>query len=58
MLDRFEELVDGLNHPEGVAWSPFDACVYAGGEGGELYRISLVGAVELLRSAGGSKHGN
>lgn len=30
MLDRFEELVDGLNHPEGVAWSPFDACVYAG----------------------------
>jgi gluconolactonase len=57
MLDRFEELVDGLNHPEGVAWSPFDACVYAGGEGGELYRISLDGTVELLGSSGGSMLG-
>lgn len=57
MLERFEELVDGLNHPEGVAWSPFDACVYAGGEGGEVYRISLDGAVELLGSSGGSMLG-
>ena len=34
--------VDGLNHPEGIAWG-LDGCVYAGGEGGEIYRIDLEG---------------
>lgn len=53
-LDRFEELADGLNHPEGVAWSPSEGCVYAGGEGGELYRVSLDGEVEEIVSTGGS----
>jgi gluconolactonase len=57
MLDRFEELADGLNHPEGVAWNPFDGCVYAGGEGGELYRVTLDGEVETLGSSGGSMLG-
>ena len=38
MLDRFDELADGLNHPEGVAWNPFDGLIYAGGEAGELTR--------------------
>ena len=45
MLDRFEDLVDGLNHPEGVAWNPVDGLVYAGGEGGEFYAVSLEGPV-------------
>lgn len=54
MLDWFEELAGGLNHPEGVAWNPFDGHVYAGGEGGEIYRVSLAGEVEPLASTGGS----
>jgi len=44
---------DGLNHPEGLAWDPNARCLYAGGEGGELYRVSLDGEVELLASTGG-----
>jgi len=54
LLDRFEEFADGLNHPEGVAWSPPEGCVYAGGEGGEVYRVSLDGEVEEVGSTGGS----
>jgi len=57
MLERFAVLAAGLNHPEGVAWNPFDDRVYAGGEGGEIYRISLDGEVELLASSGGSMLG-
>jgi gluconolactonase len=57
MLDRFEEFADGLNHPEGVAWNPFDAHVWAGGEGGEFYRVSLDGHVEEVASTGGSMLG-
>ena len=57
MLERFEELASGLNHPEGVAWSPFEGCVYAGGEGGELYRVSLDGYVEEVGTTGGSMLG-
>jgi gluconolactonase len=57
MLERFEEFADGLNHPEGVAWNPFDGCVYAGGEGGEFYRITLDGDAELLGSSGGGMLG-
>lgn len=57
MLDRFEELAEGLNHPEGVCWDPGRRVVYAGGESGEIYRVSLDGDVELLGSTGGSMLG-
>src|SRR4029079_108070 len=57
MLDRFDELADGLTHPEGVAWNPFDGLIYAGGEGGELYSVTLDGDVELRGSTGGSMLG-
>jgi gluconolactonase len=57
MLDRFDELADGLNHPEGVAWNPFDGLIYAGGEGGELYAVTLDGDVELRGTTGGSMLG-
>ncbi len=57
MLDRFDELADGLNHPEGVAWNPFDGLIYAGGEGGELYAVTLDGDVEMRGSTGGSMLG-
>ena len=52
-LDDFRELVDGVNHPEGVAWDPAAGCLYAGGETGELYRIDPAGKAELLGSTGG-----
>ncbi len=57
MLDRFSVLAEELNHPEGVAWNPFDDRIYAGGEGGEFYAVSLDGEVELLASTGGSMLG-
>ncbi|MGH2596730.1 MAG: SMP-30/gluconolactonase/LRE family protein [Actinomycetota bacterium] len=57
MLDRFEELAEGLNHPEGVAWNPFDGLIYAGGEGGEIYAVTLDGEVEQRGSTGGSMLG-
>jgi gluconolactonase len=42
-------LVEGLDHPEGVCWSPPEQRLYAGGEGGQLYRFSLHGdPVELV----------
>jgi gluconolactonase len=57
MLDRFSVLAEGLHHPEGVAWDPVGGRVIAGGEGGELYGISLDGDVDLLSSSGGSMLG-
>lgn len=51
-LSRFETLVDGLDHPECVAWGP-DGAVYAGGEAGQLYRISLGGKCDQFASTGG-----
>ena len=56
-LDRFGELAGGLNHPEGVAWDPSDGRVYAGGEGGELYAVTLEGDVTEIGSSGGSMLG-
>jgi len=57
VIERFEVLAEGLNHPEGVAWNPLDGHVYAGGEGGEFYRVSLDGKVEELGATGGSMLG-
>jgi gluconolactonase len=37
-LKHAETFVDGLDHPEGVAYGP-DGKIYAGGEDGQLYRI-------------------
>lgn len=39
-LQNAEHLVDGLDHPEGVACGP-DGRIYAGGEEGQLYRIDI-----------------
>jgi gluconolactonase len=47
-LQRVETLVEGLDHPEGVAYGP-DGYLYAGGEAGQVYRISPAG--ELQQSA-------
>jgi gluconolactonase len=45
-----------MDHPEGVAQGP-DGRVYAGGEAGQIYRISLEGKVEELASTGGFIYG-
>jgi gluconolactonase len=52
-LEDLAPFAEGLNHSEGVAWNPFDGNVYAGGEGGEFYRVSLDGEVEVMGSTGG-----
>jgi gluconolactonase len=56
MLDAFEELAGGLDHPEGVTLGP-DALVYAGGEAGQIYRIGFDGSVTELASTGGFLYG-
>ena len=33
-------LVEGLDHPEGIAWG-LDGHAYAGGEAGQVYRIDV-----------------
>jgi gluconolactonase len=55
-LEVFSQLAGGLDHPEGVAQGP-DGRVYAGGEAGQIYRISLDGDVKELASTGGFIYG-
>lgn len=38
---EIELLVDGLDHPECVAWDPASGHLWAGGEDGQLYRVDL-----------------
>jgi len=40
------ELADGLDHPEGVCWDADAGVLWAGGEAGQLYRVTLEGGVE------------
>jgi gluconolactonase len=51
-LARFRVFATGLDHPEGVVWGP-DGFVYAGGEGGQVYRISLEGEVSVVANTDG-----
>lgn len=51
-LEQFTTLVDGLDHPEGVAWGA-DGNWYAGGEAGQVYRIGVDGASSQIASTGG-----
>jgi gluconolactonase len=53
----FDEIAGGLNHPEGVTWSPGDGRIYAGGEGGEIYAVTLEGDVTEVARTGGSMLG-
>ena len=49
---RARVLVDGLDHPEGVAYDPATDVVWAGGEGGQLYRVDANGCTEVARAPG------
>ena len=53
----FSELAGDLNHPEGVAWDPLSGRVFAGGEGGEIYAVTLDGEVTEVAASGGSMLG-
>ncbi len=53
MLERFRTLAGGLDHPEGVAWSPRSGRVYAGGEAGQIYAVELDGKVAQIADTGG-----
>ncbi len=45
-------VADGLDHPECVIYHP-DGSLWAGGEAGQIYRISLDGDVEEVANTGG-----
>jgi gluconolactonase len=51
---QFEHLAEGLDHPEALAWDPRTGAVFAGGEAGQVYRVTLGGEVTQLASTGGS----
>ena len=51
-LRQFTTLVDGLDHPEGVAWGA-DGNWYAGGEAGQIYRVASDGKFTQVASTGG-----
>lgn len=52
MLNAFSTLAEPLDHPEGVAWGP-DGRVYAGGELGQVYAVTLDGRIEQVADTGG-----
>jgi gluconolactonase len=51
---RATVLVEGLDHPEGVAYDPAAHVVWAGGEAGQLYRVDpdAGSAAEVARAPG------
>ncbi len=51
-IDRFEVFADGLDHPEGLAFDA-DGDLWAGGELGQIYRISAKGKPKLVTTLGG-----
>jgi gluconolactonase len=46
--DQLRVIAAGLDHPESVCWSPDEDVLYAGGEAGQLYRVSLTGSVDTV----------
>lgn len=51
---RLEVLAEGIDHAESVAWDPSRELLFAGGEAGQIYAVSLDGAVEEVGASGGS----
>jgi gluconolactonase len=51
-LERFEVFAEGLDHPEGLAFDG-DGLLWAGGEQGQIYRISAKGKVQTVTTLGG-----
>jgi gluconolactonase len=51
-IERFEIFANGLDHPECLAFDP-EGFLWAGGEAGQVYRVSPEGAVETVAELGG-----
>jgi gluconolactonase len=51
-IDRFEVFADGLDHPEGLAFDA-DGDLWAGGELGQIYRITAKGKIRTVAMLGG-----
>jgi gluconolactonase len=51
-LDKFEVFAEGLDHPEGLAFDT-DGNLWAGGEQGQVYRITPGGRVRQVTCLGG-----
>jgi gluconolactonase len=49
----FSILVEDLDHPEGVVWSS-GGVLYAGGEAGQIYEVTLDGDMREVATTGGS----
>jgi len=54
MLERLRFLTEELDHPEDLAWDPASSRIYAGGEAGQIYAVSLDGDVDQVADTGGS----
>jgi gluconolactonase len=51
-LSELRTIAEGLDHPECVTAGP-DGALYAGGEAGQIYRLSDDGGVEVIATTGG-----
>jgi gluconolactonase len=51
-LQKFEVFADGLDHPEGLAFDA-DGNLWAGGELGQIYKISRKGKIRTVTTLGG-----
>ena len=50
----FRELARPLQHPEALCWDPLTERIYCGGEGGQIYAVTLEGAIAEVANTGGS----
>lgn len=53
MLGDFEILTEDLDHPEDLVWDPVTGRIYAGGEAGQIYAVTLDGEVTQVADTGG-----
>jgi len=53
MLGKFTVLTEDLDHPEDLVWDPASGRIYAGGEAGQIYAVTLDGDVEQVADSGG-----
>jgi sugar lactone lactonase YvrE len=49
----YQVLATGFDHVEGICWDPGRRCLWAGGEAGQVYRIELDGAVDVVTTIDG-----
>ena len=49
----YQVLASGFDHVEGICWDPARACLWAGGEAGQVYRIELDGTVDVVTTIDG-----